>query len=78
MRAEGGIFWLDPLNPLPETGCGDSDSDSSKLTEGDCPPGNETVLWVDHLGQAWLVSLTFLIPELYSHLWLDDVLVSFT
>jgi hypothetical protein len=50
MRAEGGIFWLDPLNPLPETGCGDS------LREGDCPPGNETVLWVDHLGQAWLVS----------------------
>jgi hypothetical protein len=50
MRAEGGIFWLDPLNPLPDTGCGDSSK------EGDCPPGNETVLWVDHLGQAWLVS----------------------
>ena len=47
MRAEGGIFYLDPLNPLPETGCGDSNSN--------CPPGNETVLWVDHLGQAWLV-----------------------
>jgi hypothetical protein len=50
MRAEGGNFWLDPLNPLPDTGCGDSSK------EGDCPPGNETVLWVDHLGQAWLVS----------------------
>jgi hypothetical protein len=82
MRAEGGIFWLDPNNPLPETGCGDSDSDSdsskSKSKEGGCPPGNETVLWVDHLGQAWLVWVTFLIPVEYSHLWGDDVLVSFT
>jgi hypothetical protein len=50
MRAEGGTFWLDPLNPLPDTGCGDS------LKQGDCPPRNKTVLWVDHLGQAWLVS----------------------
>lgn len=50
MRAEGGIFWLDPQNPLPDTGCGDS-------SKQDCPPGNETVLWVDHLGQAWLVSI---------------------
>jgi hypothetical protein len=65
MRAEGGIFWLDPMNPLPETGCGDSDSDFSKLKRGDCPPGNETVLWVDQLGQAWLVCVTFLIPVLY-------------
>jgi hypothetical protein len=63
MRAEGGIFWLDPLNSLPDTGCEDSS------TQGHCPPGNETVLWVDHLGQAWLVRATFLIPVLYSHLW---------
>jgi hypothetical protein len=35
---------------LPDTGCGESSK------EGDCPPGNETVLWVDHLGRAWLVS----------------------
>jgi hypothetical protein len=66
MRAEGGIFWLDPLNPLPDTGCGDSDSLKSK--RGGCPPGNESVLWVDRLGQAWLVRVTFLIPVLYSHL----------
>jgi len=51
MRAEGGTFWLDPQNPLPNTECGDSSK------QGDCPPGKETVLWVDHNGQAWLVSL---------------------
>jgi hypothetical protein len=51
MRAEGGSFWLDSQNPLPDTSC----VHSSK--QGGCPPGNETVLWVDHNGQAWLVSL---------------------
>lgn len=57
MRAEGGIFWLHPQNPLPDTGCGDSSK------QGDCPPGNETVLWVDHSGKAWLVSLALVLSS---------------
>ena len=53
MRAEGGIFWLDLQNPLkePVTDCGDS------AKKEKCPPGNETVLFVDRHGNAWLVSL---------------------
>lgn len=52
MRAEGGTFWLDLQNPLkePVTDCGDS------AKKEKCPPGNETVLFVDRHGNAWLVS----------------------
>lgn len=47
LRVEGGTFWFDPWNSLPSAGCGNS---------SDCPPGYETVLWVDRYSQAWLVS----------------------
>lgn len=51
MRAQGGSFWLNPLNAIPSTGCGDSHGKGRN-----CPPGNETVLWVDKHGEAWLVT----------------------
>jgi len=50
MRAFGGLFWVNPRNETPATGCG-----TSYTT---CPPGNETVLFVDKFGQAWLDSTT--------------------
>lgn len=55
MQASGGLFWVNPDKALakPSTGCGDKKGKN-------CPPGNETVLFVDKFGQAWLVSLSFL------------------
>lgn len=50
LRAIDGKFLVNPGgSQLPNTGCGD-------LKGKKCPPGNETVLWVDREGKAWLVS----------------------
>lgn len=49
VRAFGGSFWVNPPNQKLATGCGE-------LKGKKCPPGNETVLFVDSWGQAWLVS----------------------
>jgi hypothetical protein len=58
MRAEGGIFWLDPLNPLPDTGCGDSSK------QGDCPPETRRFCGLITLGRrGWLVALSRHVPD---------------
>jgi hypothetical protein len=51
MRAQGGAFWFnpDPDTNRPNTAC------PNNYASG-CPPGNQTVLWVDLYGKAWLVS----------------------
>lgn len=48
VRAFGGTLWVNPSDSTPRTECGN-------LRESKCPPGNETVLWVDVDGHAWMV-----------------------
>ena len=55
MHAQGGFFWVDPANAKPSTGCGPGRNASAADGRGTCPPGNQTVIWVDRFGQAWLV-----------------------
>jgi hypothetical protein len=54
VSARGGSFWVNPKDQSPTTSCGGG---------GNCPPGKETVLWVDELGQAWLVRPPLLISQ---------------
>lgn len=49
VRAFGGSLWVNRYDEKPRTGCGD-------LKGSKCPPGTETVLWVDAWGGAWLDS----------------------
>jgi hypothetical protein len=48
VRAFGGSLWVNPQDQKPKTGC-------AGLKGSKCPPGNETVLWVDEKGGAWMV-----------------------
>jgi hypothetical protein len=48
MRAQGGGFFLNP-NP------GNAPHNTECDGVNPCPPGNETVLFVDKYGKAWLV-----------------------
>jgi hypothetical protein len=56
LRAQGGSFYLDPTKSKPNTGCGSLGNGGYSKK---CPPGNETVLWVDRWSQTWLVSPSF-------------------
>ncbi|KAF8865947.1 hypothetical protein BDZ45DRAFT_668354 [Acephala macrosclerotiorum] len=49
VRASGGSFWVNVLNQKPATGC-------VGLRGSKCPAGNETVVFVDSWGGAWLDS----------------------
>lgn len=49
VRAFGDSLWVNPYDQTPRTDCG-------TLTGAKCPPGNQTVLWVDAYGGAWLDS----------------------
>jgi hypothetical protein len=46
MRAQGGGFFLNPENSTASTECDGVNP---------CPPGKETVLFIDKHGKAWLV-----------------------
>ena len=54
LRAQGGSFWLTNEPQRPNTACSLTSSGSTEETKN-CPPGNQTVLWVDKDGQARLV-----------------------
>jgi hypothetical protein len=54
--ASNGFFWADRTRAIPKTGCGE-------LRGSKCLAGNETVLWVDREGKAFLVGHFFQFPS---------------
>jgi hypothetical protein len=60
VRASGGSLWVNKDNQKPNTGC-------AGLKGSKCPPGTETVLWVDVYGRAWMVSFSSFANQYVTH-----------
>lgn len=52
VRAYLGNLYVNRADEKPKTSC-------ASLRGEKCPAGNETVLWVDESGRAWLVCIPF-------------------